>query len=496
MTLAAVDVYLRTLLRKPWALGVAVVVGIAGLIGVACVIMRPPDIALFAVALDSAQLTEVDARLAAWGVNHAVLSDNISVSARERNDILLRLAMVGLPHAHLADSNETLEKLNALTPDSVFQAQARAGNAADLALALRGIDGVLDAGVVIAPAVHAPFSDEPDTGATAAVRLTLRSGTVLTGAAIDGIRSFIAGGVPGLTRERVTLLDDRGVALRSEAVAVSSHDDGSTIRASLQSAFDQAFGAGVTIIRVHVRYDMLQRSEHEIRRLPLGGPALREDANIEHLHSKEKNYDHEQHELERGSVLQEAVTQTPPGRPVAITVAVLVDAAHHLDTERLRSVAIASAGLDVLHGDQVDVESVPFALPPHIRANPATVLYHYTGILAALFFLAGGMVAGTRFAPHCLRLVRSAQVACTRGRRVRELAAPAGLFQPVHVHRALQREPAYTAAAVLGRLPAATAAGVLELYSSEERTAIVQRMMRQPSVYLGEWERVLRSNGH
>ncbi len=49
---------------------------------------------------------------------------------------------------------------------------------------------------------------------------------------------------------------------------------------------------------------------------------------------------------------------------------------------------------------------------------------------------------------------------------------------PTQVRNALRAEPPHTVAAVIAALPTATAAAVLELYSAEERVAIVQRLNR------------------
>src|SRR3984893_8682248 len=100
---------------------------------------RDARVALFATPLRPDQLAEVEQRLAAWSVPHATSNDNVRVDPGKRSGLLLRLALAGVPHAHLAGSDEALAHVGALTPQSVLEAQTREALAADLALGLRGL---------------------------------------------------------------------------------------------------------------------------------------------------------------------------------------------------------------------------------------------------------------------------------------------------------------------------------------------------------------------
>src|SRR5580658_7241972 len=202
---------------------------------------RDTRVALFATPLYADQLTEVQNRLAGWGVPFAPTADNVRVDPRKRADLLLRLSLAGVPHRHLLTSDEAFATVNALTPQSVLEAQTRDALAADLAQGLRGLDGVADARVIVAPASSGAYADEPARDASASVRITLAPGAHLAPATVAGIRAFVAGGVPGLDADRVTVLDDRG-ALDGG----SSEPDDESVQASLQSALDAALGAGAT----------------------------------------------------------------------------------------------------------------------------------------------------------------------------------------------------------------------------------------------------------
>jgi len=74
-----------------------------------------------------------------------------------------------------------------------------------------------------------------------------------------------------------------------------------------------------------------------------------------------------------------------------------------------------------------------------------------------------------------------------RARIARELAAVSGVA-PSKVRGALADEPPHAAAAIISALPASTAAAVLDMYSPEERAAIVRRMQRPASPLLTDPE--------
>ncbi len=174
---------------------------------------RDSRVGLFANGLQADQLSEVEERLAGWNIAFTPTADNVLVAAKQRNELLLRLSLSGTPREHIQGSSETLAKVGALTPQSVLEAQSREGLSGDLELGLRGISGVDEARVIIAPAKPGYFADEASHDASASVRVTMHPGMKLSRDAVTGIRSFVAAGVPGLDATRVTILDDRGVAL-------------------------------------------------------------------------------------------------------------------------------------------------------------------------------------------------------------------------------------------------------------------------------------------
>ena len=443
---------------------------------------RDHNVSLFAEDLDPQQIAEVDAQLAAWNILHVTTAASITVDADRRNDILLRLSLAGLPHPHVATSDEALAKLGALTPDALLAAQTRSGLSGDLAVALRGIDGVTDARVVIAPATQAAFGDQDASPATASVSLSLRPGATLSADAVAGVRAFVADAVPGLTREHITLLNGHGLDMSATA---SQHDDAESIRISLQSALDTAFGAGTTIVRVHASYDERTRESHETDRLGVNGPPIASEGSDERLSNVQKHYSKRALTQDRGSILKDEHTIVPAGTQSRISVAVLVDEARGIDPRKVRELAAAAAGIDHANGDAVLVEPLRFAhpsAPSQAFALPWMLLL--VSVLPPLAAIGALLFAGRYL---CSRLWPLARALLDRENTRVTREAVSG-FAPRQVHGALTGEPPHTAAAVISALPAATAAVVLDFYSPEERTAIIERMSRPVSAFLPPWE--------
>ena len=360
---------------------------------------RPAQTTLFATPLQPEQLQEVEERLAAWNVAFAPRQDNVEVASRERNALLLRLSLAGVPHAHLTGEGEALAAVGALTPQSVIDAQAVEGLEGDIAASLRDVAGVADARVIIAPARSGEFTDERGSLTTASVRLRLASGVRLAGATVDGVRAFVAAAVAGLAPSRVTILDDRGVALGDAANAAAS--DAGDLQSALQSALDSAFGAGVTIVRVN---DERSRT----------------------------------------------------------STAVFVDTAHAGDLLAVRDLAAATVGFDATRGDVLAVQAVDFARMPSARKDIWWLLYgSIVPLLPTIACIAGALAALRAGSPAIAAAIRTigerARVAETTKNasgmspaRVRALLEA----EPPHAAAAIiSALPAATAAAVLELYP-------------------------------------------
>jgi flagellar M-ring protein FliF len=454
---------------------IAVVVLLAGFAVVAAVVGHPDRASLFARPLHSEQLTEVQEQLAAWNVPFSPTDDNVVVDASRRNDLLLRLSLAGIPHAHVETTGEALANVGVLTPQAVIDAQTRSGLAGDIAVALRSIDGVDDAHVIVAPAQSAEFADQSARPGTASVRLQLHAGAVLDREAVSGIRRFVAASVPSLDPAEVTILDDRGVALGE---AGASEDDSVSLERSLQSALDVAFGAGVAIVRVHADYTQSTSEDRDTRRSSLGSAPIERTAQSESYDGAGKKYARNEEHDDRGSEMHEHVAHADAGGLLHVSTAVFVDAARSVDLASVRELAAATVGFDPRRGDELTVQAVAFHRGLAQKHDAWFLLYGaIVPLLPTLAIVAGLLLFARYVFPSVLPLLRGALEREAIARTSRTVAG----YAPARVRGVLAGEPPHAAAAIISALPTATAAAVLELYPPHEREAIVKRMQRAHS---------------
>lgn len=459
----------------------ATAAGILVLTLILSVFTHPQRTALFASPLHPEQLTEVEERLASWNLAFTPTSDNVLVESKRRNDLLLRLSMAGVPHAHIDGSTDVLGKLGALTPQAVIDAQTRDGLAGDIELGLRGIDGVQDARVIIAPAKQGYFADDTSRDASASVRLRLVPGARLSSDAVSGIRSFVAASVPGLDERQVTIVDDRGVALGEG----STDEDAGDLQHSLQSALDSAIGAGAAIVRVHVEYDRRTVTSKDVRRSPLSSLPISSTTQDERYDGEGKRYDRSNQQVDRGSETREVASTAAPGRIARISAAVFVDSTRSIDVLQVKQLASATLGIDPRRGDTIDVAAISFA---HSRAAKKDGWWLAYGAIVPLLPTLVVVIA----ALIALRWASAPVTAFVRGASRRAVLSQTvnapGRIAPASVRGALANEPPHAAAAIISALPAATAAAVLDMYPEHERAAIIRRMQRPVSPLLSDAE--------
>lgn len=460
---------IRALPARSKALAVGLMlVGLAAT-AIALFLGRDAALPLFAEPLRPEQVSEVVERLAAWNVPFVAIADNIRVAPRRRNELLLRLSMAGIPHVHVSTSAEALAKAGPLTPQSVLDAEQRQGLAGDLELALRGVSGIDDARVILAPERPAIFGDETARPPTASVRLTLHPGVAPTGEMLAGVRAFVASAVTGLEPHRVAVLDDRGVALGDGTVAPA---EGKALESSLQSALDAAFGAGSTIVRVRVTYDVRTHEVHDAKREPLGQKAIRSVRADERYANDKKRYVKSSIDEDRGSALHDERIAVAAGAMERITAAVLVDAARKLDVPKIRAIAAATVGLDPQRGDAISVETIAFRRASFTPMPLRDAALGYAASLAPLLVVSTALIVALRL---LWRPLLDCFVGLSAQANVRRLRTTTDVA-PEALRKALAGEPPHAVAAVLSGLSAPAAAALLEAYDERDRSAIVQCM--------------------
>jgi flagellar M-ring protein FliF len=470
---------------------VAVVVfGLLAAFAIVATILGHPDRQpLFANPLHAEQLNEVQEQLAAWSVPFSPSADNVVVDASRRGDLLLRLSLAGIPHAHVETTGEALANVGVLTPQAVIDAQTRSGLAGDIEVALRSVDGIDDAHVIVAPAQSAEFADQSARPATASVRLQLHPGATLSRDGVDGIRRFVAASVAGLEPANVTILDDRGVALGENA---GGDDDPTTLERSLQSALDAALGPGMAIVRVHAEYTQATSETRNTRRAPVVGDPIERTTASETFDGAGKKYAKNDIHDDRGSVVEENVTHAEPGALARLSTAVFVDADRGADLVKVRELAAATVGYDQARGDELTVQAVAFHRALEQKHDGWFLLYGaIVPLLPTLAIVAGLVLFGRALLPNVHALVKGALERDAIARTSRMVAG----YAPARVRGALAAEPPHVAAAIISALPAATAAAVLELYPPYEREAIVKRMQRPHGSVIPSAEELFAQHG-
>jgi flagellar biosynthesis/type III secretory pathway M-ring protein FliF/YscJ len=486
MKLDALSASLRALppIVKIAVLAAAATVAIVSI--VASIAARTPRSALFASPLRPEQLSEVEERLAEWNVPFTLDGDNVMVGTSRRNELLLRLSLAGVPHPHVQTTSEVLAQVGMLTPQAVIEAQTRSGLAGDVETALRTIEGVEDARVIIAPARAAEFADQQSSSASASVRLRTRPGAELSPASIAGIRQFVAASVPGLSAARVTLLDDRGVALGD--ARGNGGDEATALQTSLQSALDAALGSGVTIVRVHAEYDRTATERRDLRRAPLGGAPVARTSSSESYDGDGKHYLRQEQHDDGGSETSDVTARTAAGSLARVSTAVLLDASRAADLARVRALAAAVVGYQPRRGDTLAVEAVDFHRTLQPKRDGWYLLYGaIVPLLPALALAIAAVMLVRIVMPELSAAVRGALASGAAARTAQRVAG----YAPSRVHGALSQEPPHAAAAIISALPTATAAAVLELYPPHERRAIVERMQRERTPFIPTAEEIL-----
>jgi flagellar biosynthesis/type III secretory pathway M-ring protein FliF/YscJ len=443
------------------------------------------DAPLFDYDLHPSQTAEVASALTLWGEQHHenAQATQIWVSAARRREVLLRLTVAGLPHRYVPTSTDVAsDQTDMLAPLAVIDDRRRSGIEGDLVASLRKVSGVADATVVLPPDPDDTLSGGVERAApTAAVQLVMLPGAGLSADAVSGIRRFVASAYPGLTPERVTVVDASGDPLGATAPPDRAASRESRVQSAVQSALDAVLGAGAAVVRVNVRTAGFEQQIQNTRTVPHG--VLSADVGRERGTESNKTFDKER-TVKRFAfdTLYERRT-VPADAETRMSVAVFLDS-KRVDPQTSGSISAlvrAAAGADLQAGDDVVVQQVPFASPAALaprateerRQTSAAVVPAAIAIAALLFGAASfsRIRIGVSNPDHTVPLPVAA----------RPIADPA-------VERAiatLDGESAQASAYYLRSLPDRTRNLILERMDPDLRDAIerfieVQRGARHP----------------
>ena len=383
--------------RRPALAAVGVVAVLAAIVTIATRASAP--VTLFDAPLQPRQASEVEQALTLWNETFSANAQGtqIYVPAHRRSGLLWRLALADLPHRYVPTTADVLQTPdNPLAPPEIVDDRRRAGIEGDLVAGLRRIDGIADATVVIAPAAGDAFADDTERAPpSASVQLILQPGVQLAAATVAGIRRFVAGAYPGLSPDRVAVVDGSGALLGAVADRVTTRE--ARIQTNVQTALDAVLGVGAAVVRVNVRSVGSDQSVQSTRVLPHG--LLDADVGRETgaENGRRLNKERTSRHYAYDTIVEHRTT--PADALGRISVAVFLDVAR-TEAGSLQTIAAlvrAAAGADLTAGDEVVVDAVPFAPKPALpvvaepaplarAALPAVVLVVVAGALGFTFW--------------------------------------------------------------------------------------------------------------
>ena len=393
-----------------------------------------PRMELLFARLEPSAAAEVVASLDAGGTAYEVRGDSIYVEDDLRDGLRMRLAGEGLPRMD-GVGYELLDNLSGFgTTSQMFDAAYWRAREGELTRTILASPGMKMARVHLATADASPFSR--DRTATASVTLQMTSGAVGTSLA-RAVQSLVAGAVPHLTPEDVTVIDSAsgrvvgGGATDTEAEARNTRM--AEMRASVENILAARVGAGRFVVevaletrkdretiterlldpdsRVVVSTDTEERTASDkggagegvtvASNLPEGGAAAGGTSESSNAETRERvNYDFSatQRQVERG-----------PGAIERLTVAVMVDGQRETQADGtvawtprdaaeldvIRDLVQSAVGFREDRGDQVTVRTMEFDAPGPIESEAGLSLPWFSGgevtqmVTAALLALVG-----------------------------------------------------------------------------------------------------------
>jgi len=426
------------------------------------------------------QVAEVDKELSGWSVPHATLLDNVRVDAGQRNDILLRLALAGVPHDTLDGAAVMLKDVGALTPQSVLDDVRVHANENELATQLRSITGIANAKVIVAPGKPAFFANEKSSDASASVMLTLAPGAALSSDTIDAVKRYVASGVSGLESDRVAVMDDHGTASGNAGADMASQARAKQLAA--QSQLDAVLGVGLTSVRVNVETDNAAHTSYTYNRQPAGA-AVSGTHLVEKMSGKDRSYLKDRSTEDRGMRGSASETRSGPGQIAHLSVAVAVDERLQSQIPRIRDLVAATVGIDPGRGDVLSIDPLQF----HQSANVAGLVRgESTSILSRA--LPAGIIGLTIIG--VMLVITQPLLAMIRRKENAAIIREARTLEPStdvpRIWQTLAGEPPHIAAAVISQLPTQTAVAVLDMYDERERRAISERLSRPVAPLLSQ----------
>ena len=384
--------------RKRTIVAVATIGVFLGFVGLSRM-AATPEMALLYGGLDSRQAGEMMQALDAASVRYDVRGDAIFVEALRRDALRMQLAAQGMPAGGGA-GYEILDGLSGFgTTSQMFDAAYWRAKEGELARTIVAGPGIRQARVHIGQPPSGAF--RRDANVTASVTLTATVGS-LTAARAEAFRFLVASAVPGLTPDRVTVIDSATGRLVSDDRDGAGMGGGikaqeESMRNSVERLLAARFGPENAIVEVSVtpvtetetirerRIDPQSRvaistnvEEIATTQRNGGGGAVTVASNLPDGDAAEGALDSESQNAETRSVTNFEISEVirdierHPGAVRRLTVAVLVNRdaigteadAVNAELEDVRDLVAASVGFDTSRGDSITVKAMAFEVIP------------------------------------------------------------------------------------------------------------------------------------
>ena len=379
--------------RQRLILGGAFLVTFLGIMGFSW-LANQPTMALLYAGLEPGQAGSVIASVEKSGVPYQVRGDSIWVRQADRDQLRMSLAGEGLP----ASGNAGYEILDGMsgfgTTSQMFDAAYWRAKEGELARTILALPNVKSARVHLAVPAGRGYRREAE--ASASVTLTT-NGSAISQAQASALRYLVSSGVPGMSADRVTVIDsERGVVAPDEGPASESRT--AEMKRNVERILEPHVGIGNAIVELNLdivteaelmteqRFDPQERAlisqeseeSSDQNSNSLAGavsaasnlPEGQGDSSGESRSSRSETRQRSNFEVSR--VTREVRKQ--PGDVKRLTVAVLVngtmaanDAGEMVPAPRseaelgsIRELVASAVGFDETRGDQITVKSMPF----------------------------------------------------------------------------------------------------------------------------------------
>ena len=329
----------------------------------------------------------------------------ILVPSSQVDSLRIRLSASGVLTGGVV-GNELFDQTKWGITDFEQQQRYKRALEGELIRSIRTLNGIKDARVHVVLPESSPFLDDEGT-ATASVVLTLEPYSKIASDQIKGIANFMAGAVPGLLPENVTIMDGSWNILSDPSMFASQYGNTTQpvnqlelkrqierdLELSLQSMLERIFGFGNAIVRVSSdlafdykettaeRYEPVSgsrgivRSEQQTSETQTGTshgaqggiagitsnvPGYTIDNNTQNASSYDRSDSIINYEISK--VLEHHIAA--PGTVNRLSVAVWLHGDMDEATKDIvRETVAAASGIDYQRGDQLTVESLPFYTP-------------------------------------------------------------------------------------------------------------------------------------